>query len=162
MGAIDIQGRWRSTAPVGDVWGVINDLATWPDWWPAIRSVEAVAPLPDALQTARLTFDTHPPIPTLVATVAVVERNEPDHLLVEVRDGPLAGHGEVTVSEDPAGSITSYAIELRVRSLLFRPLEPILRSATRSSGRERLERAGADLAQLAGGLPLSMDGDPPS
>jgi hypothetical protein len=162
MGAIDISGRWRSTAPIADVWGVISDLSTWPHWWPAIRSVDALAPPPDALQLARVTFDTHPPIPTLVTTLAVVERNEPDHLLVEVRDGPLAGHGEISVSEDPAGSITSYTIELRVRSLLFRPLEPILRSATRSSGRQRLERAGADLAQLAGGMPLPPDGEHPS
>lgn len=154
MGAIDIRGRWRSTAPVADVWAVLNDLSTWRSWWPAIRSVESVPPPPDALEAARLTFDTHGPLPTLAVTVAVVERNDARRLLVEVRDGPLAGHGEVTIASDPEGSSTTYAIELRIRSLPFRPLEPILRGATRASGRQRLERAGADLARLAGGSPL--------
>ncbi len=157
MGAIDIRGRWRSTATVADVWAVLNDLSTWPDWWPAIRTVDPIPPPPDALEAARLTFDTHRPLPTLVATVAVVERSDSSRLTVEVRDGPLAGSGQVTVSSDPGGSTTDYAIELRIRSLPFRPLEPILRSATRASGQQRLERAGADLAQLAGGSPLPPD-----
>ncbi len=154
MGAIEIHGIWRSTAPAADVWAVLNDLSTWPFWWPAIRSVDSVPPPPDALEVARLTFDTHRPLPTLVATVAVVERSGSNRLLVEVRDGPLAGRGEIIVSSDPDVSSTAYAIELRIRSLPFRPLEPILRSATRESGQQRLERAGADLARLAGGSPL--------
>ncbi len=154
MGAIDIHGRWRSTASVDDVWAILNDLSTWASWWPAIRSVDNVPRPPDALEAARLTFDTRRPLPTLVATVAVVERSDPNRLVVEVRDGPLAGRGRITVASDPDGSTTAYAIELRVRSLPFRPLEPILRSATRSGGQQRLERAGADLARLAGGSPL--------
>lgn len=154
MGAIDIRGRWRCTAPVADVWVVVNDLATWPAWWPAIRSVDSVPPPPDALEAARLTFDTHGRLPTLVTTVVIVERSDSNRLVVEVRDGPLAGRGEVTVASDPQGSSTTYAVELRIRSLPFRPLEPILRGATRASGRQRLERAGADLARIAGGSPL--------
>ena len=154
MGAIEIQGCWRSTAGVHDVWTVLTDLTTWPEWWPAISDVDVVEPTEPALAAARLTFSTRPPLRPLVTTLEVVDQTAPNRLDVVIADGPLGGRGVFTIAEDPEGSRSCYDVSLSVRSLLFRPLEPILRSATRSSGRARLERAGEDLARLAGGEPL--------
>ncbi|MFP4235623.1 MAG: SRPBCC family protein [Nitriliruptoraceae bacterium] len=154
MGAIEIRGCWRNTAAVEDVWGVLVDLTTWPDWWPAIREVDPVAPSNGGLAAARVTFQTRPPLRPLVTTLEVVERVEPERLGVVISEGPLGGRGTFTITPEPGGSRSCYDVSLTVRSLLFRPLEPILRSGTRSAGRERLERAGADLARLAGGDPL--------
>ncbi len=155
VGAIEIQGCWRSTARVEDVWAVLTDLTTWPHWWPAISQVELVEPTGDALAAARLTFSTRAPLRPLVTTLEVVDEREPNRLDVSIADGPLGGRGTFTIAADPEGSRSCYDVSLAVRSLLFRPLEPILRSGTRSSGRARLERAGEDLARLAGGEPLA-------
>jgi hypothetical protein len=154
MGAIEIRGCWRSTAPVEDVWEVLVDLETWPSWWPAISHVELVEPSSHALAAARLTFSTRPPMRPLVTTLEVAERDEPSRLHVVIADGPLGGRGAFTIDHDPEGSRSCYDVSVSVRSLLFKPIEPILRGGTRAAGRERLERAGADLARLAGGEPL--------
>ena len=154
MGAIEIRGCWRSTAAVEDVWEVLTDLSTWPQWWPAINHVEAVDASTDRHEAARLTFDTRPPLRPLVTTLRIVDRTAPSRLEVVIDDGPLGGYGTFTIDPDPEGSAARYDVSLSVRSLLFRPIEPILRGATRSSGRARLVRAGADLARLAGGEPL--------
>ncbi|TVR18203.1 MAG: hypothetical protein EA387_15050 [Nitriliruptor sp.] len=154
VGAIEIQGCWRSTAGVHEVWAVLTDLTTWPEWWPAISDVEVLEPRGPALAAARLTFSTRPPLRPLVTTLEVIEQTAPSRLDVLVSEGPLGGRGLFTVDEDPEGSRSCYDVSLSIRSLLFRPLEPILRSGTRSSGQARLERAGDDLARLAGGEPL--------
>jgi hypothetical protein len=158
MGAIEIRGCWRSTAPVEDVWDVLVDLETWPEWWPAISAVHLVEPSVHGIAAARLTFSTRPPLRPLITTLEVVERQQPNRLDVVVSDGPLGGHGLFTVDPDPEGSRSCYDVSLSVRSLLFKPIEPILRNGTRSAGRERLVRAGEDLARLAGGDPLPIEG----
>lgn len=151
VGAITIAGTWRTTAGTRELWSVVDDLTTWPDWWPAISRAEPLDGHDGAFGGARLVFDTRPPLRPLVVTLDVVERQPPHRLVVEVSDGPLSGHGTLTVVDDPAGSATRYDVELRVRSLLFKPLEPILSSATRSGGKARLALAGEHLAGLAGG-----------
>jgi hypothetical protein len=151
LGAIGIIGTWRVTPTPTKLWAVVTDLGTWSAWWPAISRAEPIGGVSGAPDAARLTFDTRPPLRPLVVTLAVVERQPPHRLVVEVTDGPLSGHGTVTVAEDPGGSSAHYDVELRVRSLLFKPIEPILASATRSGGKARLGRAGDDLARLAGG-----------
>lgn len=151
MGAIDIEGCWPTTVPTEGLWSVVTDLSTWGAWWPAISHVTTLPPPPGTLAAARLTFSTRPPLRPFTSTVHVTGLQAPHRLEVELADGPLRGQGTFTIDHDAAGSTACYDVSLAVRSLLFRPLEPILRSATRSGGQARLERAGADLAALAGG-----------
>jgi hypothetical protein len=157
VAAISITGTWRTTPGPEALWVVVNDLTTWPAWWPAISRADPIDGDTGALHGAQLTFDTRPPLRPLVVTLTVIERDPPHRLVVAVTDGPLSGNGTVSISDDPAGSATHYDVQLRVRSLLFKPLEPILSSATRSGGKARLGRAGDDLARLAGGELVEHD-----
>lgn len=157
MGAIDIRGVWRTTAPPDDVWEVVSDLTTWPQWWPAIREVHTVAGPDHSPSRARMTFDTPPPLRPLHVTFEVVEREEPERLLVRASDGPLSGRAEMRLSAEHGGTAAAYDLHLRVRSLLFRPVERVLAGAARSGGSDRLRRAGDDLARLAGGEPREHD-----
>lgn len=154
MGEIRIAGIWRTTAAPDDVWAVVADLSTWPQWWPAIRAVDLLDGSPGRPGAARLTFATPAPLPALVVEVEAAEVEPPSRLVVAPRRGPLAGSGRLEVSPDHAGaSAVAYDVRLRFRSLVLRPLEAVLAGATRASGRERLRQAGDDLARLAGGEP---------
>jgi len=153
VGKVPIAGTWRTTAPADDLWAVVADLSTWPAWWPAIQGVELLAGTAEAPEAARLTFDTPRPLPPLEVDLEVVEHVAPTRLAIRSQGGLLTGSGKLTVAPDGGGSKVDYDLRLSVRSLLLRPLELILSGATRAGGRERLHRAGDDLARLAGGEP---------
>jgi uncharacterized protein YndB with AHSA1/START domain len=157
VGAITIAGTWRTTAAPPDVWDVIVDLRTWPRWWPAIRHVEPVAGDDHAPDVARFTFDTPSPLRPVVVELTVTDRADHERLVVTATDGPLTGTGAIDLTAIEDGTATDYDLSLRVRSLLFRPVERVLGRAASNGGRERLRRAGDDLAVLAGGEPLDHE-----
>jgi uncharacterized protein YndB with AHSA1/START domain len=157
VGAIELAGTWRSTAPPDDVWGVVVDLSTWPSWWPAIDDVELEAGRPQAPEAARLTFGTPAPLRPLRVRLEVRELVAPQRLVVAAVDSPIVGDGELEVASDDGGSETRFDLVLHVRSRLFRPVERLLANAARGSGRDRLRQAGDDLARLAGGEPRTHD-----
>ncbi|MCC5950061.1 MAG: SRPBCC family protein [Nitriliruptoraceae bacterium] len=138
------------TASTTQAWAALLDLESWAAWWPAISDATLVDD-PGGRTAAALRFDTPRPIPPLVVTLTVVDERVEERLDIAITDGPMRGRGVVTMQAQDAGCRLHYDIELRVRSLLFKPLEPVLGQATRRAGRERLARAGADLATLAGG-----------
>jgi hypothetical protein len=153
MGAVEISGTWRTTASPKDVWNVVVDLETWPSWWPAIRAAETLEGPSGAPDKARLTFDTPAPLRPIVVGLTVTERDAPERLVVDATDGPLTGQATFAIAPEDEGSRADFDLRLRVRSRLFRPIESILNRANSPAGRERLGRAGDDLAELAGGEP---------
>jgi uncharacterized protein YndB with AHSA1/START domain len=157
VGAIELAGTWRCTAPPDDVWDVVVDLSSWSRWWPAIDDVELQAGSPRAPEAARLTFGTPAPLRPLRVRLEVRELAAPQRLVVAAVDSPIVGDGELEVTADEDGSATSFDLTLHVRSRLFRPVERLLANAARGSGRDRLRRAGDDLARLAGGDPRPHD-----
>jgi hypothetical protein len=157
LGNIEVAGTWRTTAPTEDVWSVIVDLSTWSRWWPAIREVDLQAGVPTAPQAARLTFDTPRPLPPLHVRLEVRDLDAPSCMTVAAVDSPIVGDGRLVLHEEEGGTATRFEISLHVRSRLLRPVERILAGATRGSGKERLHRAGDDLARLAGGEPRPHD-----
>jgi uncharacterized protein YndB with AHSA1/START domain len=157
LGAIELAGTWRTTAQPDDVWAVVVDLATWSQWWPAIDDVDLREGDVTAPEAARLTFGTPPPLRPLRVDIEVRELEAPRWMVVEAPDSAITGHGRLAIEPDGGGAATRFEVSLHVRSLLFRPLERILASATRSSGKDRLRQAGDDLARLAGGEPRDHD-----
>jgi hypothetical protein len=157
VGAITIAGTWRTTAPPEDVWKVLVDLRTWPTWWPAIRHVEPLVGAPNSPDVARLTFSTPAPLRPMHLELTVTDRRPIEQLLVEATDGPLTGKGVISLAAIDGGSETTFDMRLRVRSLLLKPVEAVLARAATGAGKDRLRRAGDDLAQLAGGESLDHD-----
>jgi uncharacterized protein YndB with AHSA1/START domain len=155
VGAVTIEGTWRTTASPDEVWAVVVDLGTWPQWWPAIRSVEELSGDLGAPDAARFVFDTPAPLRPLDLELTVVERSAPVRLVVRADRGPLRGGGTLELAPFEGGCATSFDVELSVRSRLLRPVEMVLANATRGAGKTRLARAGDDLARLAGGAPLA-------
>jgi hypothetical protein len=157
VGAITIAGTWRTTAPPEDVWSVLIDLRTWPAWWPAIRHVEPLVGEPHAPDVARLVFSTPAPLRPMVVELTVTDRRPYEQLLVAATDGPLTGKGAIDLAAIDGGSETTYDLRLRVRSLLLKPVEAVLARAATGAGKDRLRRAGDDLAELAGGEAMEHD-----
>jgi hypothetical protein len=157
VGSIELSGIWRANAPAQDVWAVVVDLSTWSHWWPAIHDVDLQEGPPTAPRAARLTFGTPRPLPPLHVRLEVRELDAPSWLVVEAVDSPIVGGGRLQVYEEPTGTATSFEVTLHVRSRWLRPVERVLAGATHGSGKERLRRAGDDLARLAGGEPGQHD-----
>ena len=150
MAAIDFNGIWRTTASRDDVWRVVADLSTWPQWWPAIDDVEVLAGAPTAPEAARFTFGT--PVRPLRIEMAVQAATPGERLDVVTVDGPLRATGRLDLADEPDFTTVTFALRMDFRSLLFKPVERILASAARSDS-DRLRQAGDDLARLAGGEP---------
>lgn len=150
MPPVAITGSWTMTPTPDAVWDTLIDLESWASWWPAIgdaRRAADAAPSP----AVDLSFDTPRGVPSLVVRLTVTDARPSERLEVAVTEGPMRGQGVVSIVPDAAGSLVTYDIGLRVRSLVFRPIETVLSQASRRAGRERLARAGADLAGLCGG-----------
>jgi uncharacterized protein YndB with AHSA1/START domain len=157
LGAIELSGTWRTTAPTQDVWAVIVDLTTWPRWWPAIDEVELRGGGATAPEAAELTFGTPSPLPSLRIDLRVRELEPTTLLVVEAVESPIVGLGRIELTSDDDGSATRFELALNVRSRLMRPIERLLAGAAHGGGRDRLRQAGDDLAHLAGGEPRHHD-----
>lgn len=157
MGALRIDGTWRTTAGVEAVWAVLIDLPSWPAWWPAIREVELVAGTPDAPEAARMTFDTPSPLRPLSVRTTITDLAAPTRLVAASHDGPIGGDARFELIETDEATAVHFDLHLQVRSRLLRPIEHILARASSGAGKQRLGRAGDDLAALAGGEPLEHD-----
>jgi uncharacterized protein YndB with AHSA1/START domain len=153
LGAIELAGTWRTTAPPDDVWAVVVDLTTWPRWWPAIDEVDLCEGDPTAPSAAQLTFGTPAPLRPLRIDLRVRELEPTQRLVVEAVDSPITGEGVLLLDDEDAGTATRFELSLHVRSRWLRPIERLLANAARGSGRDRLRQAGDDLARLAGGEP---------
>jgi uncharacterized protein YndB with AHSA1/START domain len=153
VGAIELSGTWRTSAPPDDVWAVVVDLTTWPRWWPAIDEVDLREGDPIAPTAAELTFGTPAPLRPLRIDLRVRELAPTERLVVEAVDSPITGEGLLALHEEDAGTATRFELELHVRSRWLRPVERLLANAARGGGRDRLRQAGDDLARLAGGEP---------
>jgi hypothetical protein len=153
VGAIELAGTWRTTALPDEVWAVVVDLTTWPHWWPAIDEVDLRAGAPTSPEAAQLTFGTPAPLRPLRIDLRVRELEPTRRMVVEAVDSPITGHGRLELADEAAGTATRFELTLHVRSRWLRPIERLLANAARGGGRDRLRKAGDDLARLAGGEP---------
>ncbi|MDQ4131247.1 MAG: SRPBCC family protein [Actinomycetota bacterium] len=148
MAEFRFAGTWRTTAEPDAVWEVLSDPHQWPDWWDAIERIEATDGWREG-EPVRLVFRTPAPLPKLSTDMRATELS--DRQLTLEGDGALAGDGRLQVRSHDAGSEIDYDLRLRTTKFWLRPLEPMLRSATRDGDAEALREAGERLAALAGG-----------
>lgn len=150
---MEVSGRWRMTASPADVWDVLVDLTAWPRWWPAVDQVEVVEAGTGRIpERVALVFDPPAPLRSLRIPVRVAQVDPPWRLAVEADGSGFAGDAALEVRTDPDGAtVVPYRFAFRTTRPWLKPVDAILATAMRGAGDQRLERAGADLAALAGG-----------
>ncbi len=150
--AFRLGGVWWVTPSPEAVWEVISDLSSWQAWWPAIDGAEVLEGRDDVPERVRLIFRAPAPLHEFHVDVAVVEAEPPHRLVVASDRGGVQGRGEMLVESSGDGTTAvHYRWEVRATRPWLRPVETVLRRAVSGPGDDRLRRAGADLAGMAGG-----------
>jgi hypothetical protein len=99
---------WRLQAPIDEVYFAIEDIDTWPAWWPSVRAVERLREAgPDGLGGAvRVTFVGRLPY-RLRFDLRVTRRDRPT-ALSGAATGELQGTGDWTLWEETGQTCVRY------------------------------------------------------
>jgi hypothetical protein len=149
---------WRLEAPIERVYQAIHDSLAWPDWWPAVKSVEEVRPATDrgGIGTVRrYTFKGS--LPYTLSFDMTVERVEPPTVLAGRATGELEGTGVWTIHEEDGVTFARYDWNVRTTRWWMNLVAPIARPLFRSN-HDLVMRSGATgICGLLGGVSGTCD-----
>lgn len=100
--------NWHLRAPVSAVWALLNRPEDWPQWWRAVKRVEAIGEGDQSGIGAVRRFTYATALPYTVGFDMTVTRIEPMRLLEGRADGELDGIGRWTLTEAPGGTDVRY------------------------------------------------------
>lgn len=129
-------------APVETVFAVVSDIALRPKW---VGIAQERTSIVDGPAAARATYRAVDKVPgRTIEYTQTIERFEPNELLEESWDGPMAGRSTIRFREDQ--DATAMTIEAEVASPLPKALaflEPAARAWAMRMFRQDLERLNA-------------------
>jgi hypothetical protein len=127
MAKYRFRSDWRVDADPAHVYAVLEDLATYPDWWPEVRRAD-----PIGVDACRLTCRSL--LPYDLAFTTSRSRQDPEAGVLEANmEGDLAGFSRWTISAAGDGTLAVFEEEVdATRPLLIR-LEPWARPAFRAN-----------------------------
>ena len=104
---------WRLQAPIERVFAEIDDVESWPDWWPSVRRVvpletggeDRIGAVYDMTFVGRLPY-------TLTFALRVSDRDPPTSI-VGVATGELEGVGEWTLWTEEDWTVVRYVWAIR-------------------------------------------------
>ncbi len=116
---------WRLRAPIGDVYAAIDEIESWPEWWPSVRTVERLEDAgPDGLGGAvRITFVGR--LPYRLRFDLRVTRRERPTALSGAATGELTGTGNWTLSEEAGVTAVRYVWAIRTTRPWMSLLAPL-------------------------------------
>ncbi len=104
--------RYRFDHPPATVWAALTEVGQYRRWWPWLREFDGAA----FTAGERWHCTVKPPLPySLRFEIALLEV-EPPHLARAELDGDIAGGAEITVEDEPGGSVLLLASDLSGRS----------------------------------------------
>jgi uncharacterized protein YndB with AHSA1/START domain len=93
MTKYEFETKWRVHAPVEQVWQVILDSETWPDWWKGVLAVEVLERGDEQGQGGRARYVWKGALPYKLAFASVQTVFEPPYRLGIEAAGELQGQG---------------------------------------------------------------------
>jgi hypothetical protein len=121
------RSQWRIDAAPAAVFGILAVVETYPSWWPAIRSVEAIAP-----DSTRITARSL--LPYDLSFVTRQSRRDIDAFVLEATmTGDLEGFSRWVLRAEGADTTAVFEEEVITRKPLLRRLAPVARPAFRAN-----------------------------
>jgi hypothetical protein len=116
---------WRLHAPIDRVFAEIDDVESWPDWWPNVRRVDLLAAGgPDKIGAV---YDTGfvGRLPYGLDFQLRVTGREPPTSIVGVATGELEGVGEWTLWSEEDWTLVRYVWAIRATAAWMNLLAPL-------------------------------------
>lgn len=116
------EATWRIRAAPGDVWDVLYDVPSYPDWWPQVSHVSELI----EEETYEVVVRSILPYVLRFTLGQSLADRDAGVLEADLR-GDLDGFSRWTIREAPAGSVLHYRQEVQTTRSLLNRLEPIAR-----------------------------------
>jgi hypothetical protein len=151
---VDLVSHWRIDAPVDRVWAALNELETWPRWWPCVRSVRLlkVGRADGVGSVRRIEWATRPPC-DLVVDVEAVESLRHERLRGRSHGkspGQLRGEGLWLLRSDGGSTDVTAVWRVELAPRWMRWLAPVLVPLFRWNHRSVMRAGGLGLARHLG------------
>jgi uncharacterized protein YndB with AHSA1/START domain len=131
--------EWEVSAPAADVYAVLADARTYPDWWrPVYIGVVAHGPA-EVGSVSSQHFRGR--LPYHLRTESTITRLEPERLIEADVRGDLRGHGVWRLTPSPIGTHVRFEWNVFADRPLLRVMTPALRPLLRANHRWAISRA---------------------
>jgi uncharacterized protein YndB with AHSA1/START domain len=148
---------WCVGAPIERVFDVLNDAASYPEWWKGVAAVEVSDPGDaDGLGKQAL-FSWRSVLPYTLRFDSRVTRVERPHLIEGRAFGELEGVGVWRLFSGPDGTAVLYSWNVRTTKLWMNLAGPLARPAFRWNHDLVMRQGGVGLAERLGASLLLHD-----
>ena len=139
----DFIDEWEVRAPAADVYAVLADARTYPEWWrPVYIAVTSDGPArPGSVSTQHFRGR----LPYHLRTGSRITALEPGRLLAADIEGDLRGHGVWRLTQTAAGTHVRFEWTVFAERRLLRIMTPVLRPLLRANHGWAIARARAGL-----------------
>lgn len=135
------ENQWRVNASVADVWSVLSDIESWPQWWPGLP---VAVPVDEGTASgSRADIQVNSPIGVTMSFGIELQDTDPPNFVKFFASGDLRGIGEWTLEQmGPITTISSVwcVTTRRMPIRLLRPVAKRMHSHVMSAGRRGLVR----------------------
>lgn len=149
--------QWHLAAPIDTVWGAIQRSEDWPQWWPAVVSVEELTPgAADGLGNVRRFVWKMPLSYTLAFETEVVCIQAPV-LLEATAVGEVVGKGVWQLASTDQGTSITYTWSVRTTKPWMNSLAAIARPLLEWNHNAVMDQGGQGLAKHLNTALISME-----
>ena len=141
---------WKLKAPLKDVWNLILDSKSWPDWWKEVKSVNEIHPGDDFRvgNTSDLTWRSI--LPYTLHFRATVVKVIPMEYMEGLASGDLAGNGRWYFSHANGITQVRYEWDVSTTKAWMNLLTPLFRLLFKWNHDIVMRRGGEGMAKKLG------------
>lgn len=141
---------WRVAAEPEALFDALLDTPSWPEWWPALVSVETIRGDPGDPLDRWQRFVSRAPLGYELELYARLLTVTPPEQLVARLEGDLEGAGRMSLSPTGDGTIVAYLLSVDIAKPWMIRLDPLLRPVFAWSHDRVVEQGIAGLARRVG------------
>src|SRR5688500_3901867 len=148
---------WCIDAPIDRVFELLNDSASFPDWWKSVASTEILEPGDDENVGQLVRYSWRGALPYTLTFDSRVTRVEPPHLIEGQATGELEGVGVWRLFSGAGSTAVLYTWRVRTTKPWMNVWGPLLRPGFRWNHDRVMLEGGEGLARRLGASLLVHD-----